>query len=424
MIKVLKRWLYFPIAYYFAFWAGIQLRIWKPRIILVTGSSGKTTLLHLIESQLQTKARYSHHANSSYGIPFDILGLKREKLTPDEWPYLILMAPFRAFKKPFREKLYIVEADSDRPYEGKFLGRFLKPEVTIWLNTSRTHSMNFDRTVRNGKFKTVDAAIAYEFGNYLENAASLVIINSDSELIRKQLERTSVKKILITNKDLKGYEVLSNGTKFQTNKKIYSFNVLLPKNTFYSIEATDALMGYLRLKLDSAFSNFYLPPGRSSIFKGIKNTTIIDSTYNATLDGIQTIIEMFDLYPAQTKWAVLSDMVELGEEEKEEHEKLAQIIAEAKSLSRVILMGPRTLKYTYPLVRERLGEKVLLEKFLTPKEVLNYLLENIQSGETILFKGARFLEGVIEHLLADKNDVRKLCRREKIWEIRRKEWGL
>jgi hypothetical protein len=47
----------------------------------------------------------------------------------------------------------------------------------------------------------------------------------------------------------------------------------------------------------------------------------------------------------------------------------------------------------------------------------------LQGGETILFKGARFMEGVIENLLVDKKDAAKLVRREKIWEIRRKQWG-
>ena len=94
MIKRIKQLLYFPIAYYFRFWAKIQLSLWKPKTIVVTGSSGKTTLLHLIESQIGEKAKYSHRANSSYGIPFDILGLKRETLMFYEWIYLFIAAPF------------------------------------------------------------------------------------------------------------------------------------------------------------------------------------------------------------------------------------------------------------------------------------------------------------------------------------------
>ena len=55
---------------------------------------------------------------------------------------------------------------------------------------------------------------------------------------------------------------------------------------------------------------------------------------------------------------------------------------------------------------------------------IDYLRKEISGSEMLFFKGSRFLEGVIEHLLADKNDINKLCRREKIWKIRRKKWDL
>jgi hypothetical protein len=48
----------------------------------------------------------------------------------------------------------------------------------------------------------------------------------------------------------------------------------------------------------------------------------------------------------------------------------------------------------------------------------------MQGGEVVLFKGARFLEGVIENLLADPQDAKYLCRRGNIWRKRRAEWGL
>ena len=61
---------------------------------------------------------------------------------------------------------------------------------------------------------------------------------------------------------------------------------------------------------------------------------------------------------------------------------------------------------------------------MSPKEVLDYLKDNLAGGEMILFKGARFLEGVIENLLENKEDAAKLARREKVWEIRRRKWDL
>src|SRR6266550_454179 len=107
-MEEVKKILYFPLAWYFRFFASVRLKRWDPKIVIATGSSGKTTLLHLLESQVGDKAKYSHHANSIYGIPFDILDLHRESFQTIEWVGLILRAPIAAFKKPPVEKIYIV----------------------------------------------------------------------------------------------------------------------------------------------------------------------------------------------------------------------------------------------------------------------------------------------------------------------------
>lgn len=416
MIKAIKQALYFPIAYYFRFWANIQLHLWKPRIIVITGSSGKTTLLHLIEAQIGKKAKYSHHANSSYGIPFDILGLTRKNLTLDEWVFLFVLAPFKAFKNKPQEKLYIVEADCDRPGEGKFLASLLNPEITLWISSSLTHSANFDYLVRNRLFASIEEAIAYEFGFFPQYTKTLVIANKDSELIQKQLKRTNAVIENVSIKNLKDYKILNNSTEFITDGKKYVINFIVPKDVFYSIQMVSVLMKDLNLPFDSAFKKLVLPPGRNSIFKGIKNTTIIDSTYNATPDGVKNILEMLDKYPGKFKWLILGDMIELGIREQEEHEKLAEII-NSMDLSKIVLIGPRVSKNTYPKLKSA-------EKFQMPKEGLDYILKNISGGEVMLFKGARFLEGIIEHLLLNKNDAEKLVRREKAWQNRRRDWGL
>lgn len=445
IINKIKKLFYFPLAYYFRLFAQIHLSIWKPIIVVVTGSSGKTTLLHLIESQIHDKAKYSHYANSSYGIPFDILGLRRTNLTIDEWPRLFLLAPFKAFKKPYKEKLYVVEADCDRPYEGKFLAVLLKPKVLLWTNVSRTHTVNFDGLIKNKRFKTVESAIAHEFGYFLQYTTDLAILNSDNELIKKESLRSKSAIKYISQKSLNNYKLFKDHTEFKINAKDYSIKGPLPKETSYSIQMALALLEFLNIKPYLSFSKFKLPPGRCSLFKGIKNTTIIDSSYNATPDGVKSILGMFDLYPNGKKWLVLGDMIELGDEEQEEHEKLAEIIASMR-LEKIILVGPRLLKYTYPkltasdavilngvkdpiqikknkeILRYTQNDKLI--RFIMPRDALEYLLNSLKGGEVMLFKGARFLEGIIEHLLFDKNDIKKLCRREKVWEKRRKKWGL
>jgi len=408
MLGKIKKTLYFPIAYYFRFFAKIQLLIWKPKIIVITGSSGKTTLLHLLESQIKERAEYSHFANSSFGIPFDILGLKRKDLTLDEWPALFLLAPIRAFQKKHTKNLYIVEADCDRPNEGRFLADLLNPEVTCWLSCTKTHSANFRQPIEEN--------IAHEFGYFLEHTKKLSIINNDSVLIQQQIKRSTsiIEKISIEN--LENYHISQNTSEFKIEGKTYKFKFLLPKETYYQIEALLKILRYLNITPDPLFKNFTLPPGRSSLFKGKKDTTILDSSYNTDLESMRVMLNMFDQTPFKNKWVVLGDMVEQGDLEKQEHEALGQII-NSMNLDKVILIGPRLTKYTKPKVKNAIT-------FIYPSEVLKYLEKNLKGKEVILFKGARFLEGIIEQLLLNKEDISKLCRREKIWQERRKQWGL
>ncbi|MGH7203030.1 MAG: glutamate ligase domain-containing protein [Candidatus Levyibacteriota bacterium] len=422
MLARLKRKLYFPIASYFRFFAAMRLRKWNPRIIVVTGSNGKTTLLHMLESQLGDKAKFSHHANSSFGIPFDILDLHRVTLKKSEWFWLFLKAPFQVSRPLPKEKMYIVEADADRPQEGKFLAELLRPEVVLWVSTGRSHSMNFDVLVSEGKFKTVEEAIAYEYGYFLEHCQKLSVIDGDSALEKKQVGRTKQDIVLITKQEtLKNYAVSKAGTKFGIGGEAFSFPWLLPEEAYISIAMCQQVMNYLNLPVDKKFGKFTLPPGRGSIFAGIKGITILDSSYNLTPNSTAAMLNMYKIYHADKKWLVMGDMLELGKEEREEHEKLAQILA-TMDIEKIIFLGPRLIKYTLP-VFEKLSQKEVIT-FEMPKEVLDYVLQHIQGGETILFKGARFMEGIIEHLLQDKSNVALLARREKIWEIRRKQWGL
>jgi UDP-N-acetylmuramoyl-tripeptide--D-alanyl-D-alanine ligase len=414
MLRSLKNRLYFLVAWYFRFFASIRLSRWKPRIVVVTGSNGKTTTMHLIAAILGPIARYSYGANSSFGIPFDILGLKRDSYSPVEWIVFGIKAPLYAMKKPYKEAIYIVEADCDRPGEGMFLSSFLKPEVTVWLSAARTHTMNFDKSVRKGPFANVDDAIAYEFGYFLEQTGKLAIITENS-LIEKQLSRTKAEVHSIRENQLERYEVGLEGTNFLIDGTSYRLPYLLPKETFFGLAAAAELARHLGKESSNNLSRFAMPPGRSSILKGVKDTIIIDSSYNANASSVEVFLRMIEKLPGNT-WLVLGDLTEQGAEEKEEHEKIARMVPKAE-FQKVVLVGPRLKKYALPILPNAIS-------FENPRETLDYLNQSIQGGETLAFKGARFLEGIIEHLLANKADADKLCRREKIWQQRRAQWHL
>jgi UDP-N-acetylmuramyl pentapeptide synthase len=450
MFENLKNLLYFPIASYFKFFAKIRLQRWHPKIVVVTGSNGKTTLLHMLEAQLGEKAKFSHHANSAYGIPFDILDLHRKTLQRSEWFALFFSAPLNVFKPLPKENLYVVEADADRPNEGKFLAELLRPDVTLWVSTGRTHSMNFDHLViptegrvegshttdvlsksevkdssaslgmtKEGAFKTVEEAIAYEYGYFLQYCKSFAVIDGDSSLEVAQTGRTKAKIAAITKKDyLKDYAVKENGTEFHMKDHEYLFKGLLPQEVFLSIAMCREAIDYLELPFDPSFKQFHMPPGRGTLFAGVKETTLIDSTYNGNLGSIKAMLAMFEEFPGKKKWVVIGDMKELGKEEKEEHEALAKVL-NAMDLEQVILVGKLVQKYTLPLITTQVGG------FNRASDAAEYLGTHIKGGEAILFKGSQsvYLEGLIEPLLLHKEDAARLPRQEQFWKSQRQKLG-
>jgi len=426
-LRFLKRHLYFVGAKYFAFFARFVLARWQPTIVTVIGSSGKTTLLHLIESQLGEKAVYSHKANSAFGIPFHILGIERKTFSIGEWFKIFVFAPFKVFRPIPKQGIYVTEADAERPGESELLAKLLRPHVLVWLSLGESHGVNFDRLAKRTGAR-VETAIAHEFGFFPETTRSVIILNKNNPFIVKECGRSSASKIEVGDEQVKNIKTEREKMIFETSSGLFTVPALVPKEVGLSVVAVAEVLSYLKQPINLNFENFKLPPSRSSVLRGNNGTTLVDSTYNAMIDGVRSMLDVFAEYPADgEKWLVLGDMVDQGESERAEHELLAELIKKMKP-ARFVFVGPRLAKYTYPLLtNSNTGgnyDPANNPSVMRPDEALEFLNKNLKGGETILFKGARFLEGVVEKMLENPADANKLCRREVVWVARRKEWGV
>lgn len=416
----LKKKLYFKVAGYFRRFANMVLKRWKPRVIAVTGSAGKTTMLSMLEHEIGKKAHYSHEANSAFGISFDILGLKGIKGSKLKWIWLIIIAPFLGVFKHRKEKFYVVEIDGERPHEAEFLAEWLKPEVTIWVSIGLSHAVQFEKVVEEGKFNDLSEAITAEFANLPANTSKRVYIDADSKLMVEATRGISAKVIPIKKSLMKKYVVYPDSTDFTYGDTTFHFNVPEPKDVAFNLFVLQDLMKYLKLPFNPDFSNLKVAPGRSSYFKGVKGIDIVDSSYNAHMISMASALDMAKRMHAERKWLVIGDIVDQGSLEKEEHEKLAELIAAVKP-EKVVLVGRRTKEYTAPRLKE-LGISAVATT--DPRKALSYIEKRITGKETLIFKGSQYLEWIIEKLLADPKDAKKLCRREKAAVQRRKSWGL
>ena len=228
------------------------------------------------------------------------------------------------------------------------------------------------------------------------------------------------------------YKLLANSSIFNyqiKNQKIkLKFPYLLPEYYKYTFGAALATAQALNLNLKQASLDLQkelnFPPGRMSVFQGIKEITLIDSSYNASR---ATVLGALDLLkeagqkrkkPAcrRAKVFVFGDMRELGKEAKLEHQKVAQKIL--KTVDQLILVGPETKKHVWPIVKNKLPTTW----FKTAWPAANFLKKALKGKEIVLIKGSQntiFLEIVVKALLKYKKDQKYLCRRGKFWENKR-----
>lgn len=419
IIANLKKKFYFVAAGYFKFFANISLKRWHPRVIIITGSAGKTTMLNLVESQLGEKAHYSHNANSAFGIAFDILGQKGVTGSRAHWISLILKTPLLAFTYKRREKFYVVECDGERPHEAEFVAKWLKPEVSCWVSLGRSHAVFYEKEVTSGRFSNIDEAIAHEFATIPENTKKLVLIDGDNETMVEKTANLKAKVEAVKKEQLKSYEVYPEKAIFEIGRRKFEFAEPMPRDVTTQILMLDKLMDYLGEKISTDLSNFKMPPARSNFLHGKKGIKIVDSSYNAHIISMTTVLEMVREMKTTHKWLVIGDIIDQGNLEGEEHKKLAQLLLDTKA-EKVVMIGRRTKKYTAPL----LEGKCDFESFDKPQQALKYLEANLTGKETVIFKGSQYLEWIVEKLLENPDDVEKLARQDAAHKKRRASWGL
>lgn len=418
-VTKLKKKLYLSVANYFKFWSNISLKRWNPRIVIVTGSAGKTTMLNLIESQLGAKAHYSHNANSAFGIAFDILGMRGITGSKLHWISLFLQTPFRAFVYSRKEKFYIVEADGERPHEAEWIAKWLRPEVSVWVTLGRSHAVFYEQEVAAGNFANVDDAIAHEFSTIPANTRKLVIIDGDNEKMLETTKNIEAKVVSVKKDALKSYEVYPDKAIFEFAKHKFVFHDPMPRDVTIQLVMLEKLMKYLNEPINYDLSDFRMPPARSNYLEGKKGIKIIDSSYNAHIISMTTVLDMVKVLHAPHKWLVIGDIIDQGRLEGEEHEKLAQLLLDTK-VENIVLIGRRTKKYTYPLLKN----KTKVQSFDRPQQALKYLEKNLTGKETVIFKGSQYLEWIVEKLLAHPEDVSNLARQDEAHRRRRASWGL
>ncbi|MEK9178277.1 MAG: Mur ligase family protein [Patescibacteria group bacterium] len=412
---------------------GAKIQLWKvrPKIIGVGGASGKTSTAGFIEAILSEKykVRATHGKNSETGIPLSILGISLQDYSYLTWFRVILMVPLKLLFDFEKYDCLVAEMGIDGPKAPKnmeYLLGIISPRTAVLTNITHEHSLNFE-TEEN---KDVLPFIAEEELKLLESlpAQGKAITNGDDLLIGRDLKNIKAEKITVSAKkpaDFKIEEVSISQNSFvvkfsQAGEKFtLKINQALPSYFAYSLIFSVAACFTEGISVKDSIKllekNFTLPAGRSSIFRGIKNTTIIDSSYNSSLEPSLGMLDLLKILGGgKRKVAIVGDMRELGKISKKLHEELAQKIIQTADFC--ILIGPQTAEFVAPFLKQNDSPFAPFKNFT---ELKHRLLSMIEEKDFILVKGSQntlLLERVVELLLKDKNDVKFLARRGEYWD--------
>lgn len=426
---------------YLKFLAKLQLKKFNPVIIGITGSAGKTSarLAASLVLALKGRVKQSHKANSESGIPLNILGITVYQYSFIDWLGIALLAPIKLLTNWQSYDYYIVEMGVDSPYKPKNMSHLLsiiKPHIGIVLNADLVHTEPFDHLVKDKdprrRQKKLIELIAKEKGKLVTTMSSplqVAILNQDQKEIRNLSTHSKARTLTFgTSKqsDIRIVDYKNSHNSFNMTLSYNGFDHKLTiKNTTLSDQYAHTLASAVALGISlgippsrsiKALESAFKPPsGRWTILEGIKGSTIIDSSYNASPFTMrQALLDLKKMAGRKHKIAVLGDMRELGSESKQAHKDLASWCQ--KSANTILLFGSDTKSHTLPIL-ERSGKDV--KHFEYMDDLTTHLKTIIKPSSHILIKGSQntiLLERAVQSILKNKSDASKLARRGKYWD--------
>lgn len=423
--------------------AMFQLKKMGGKVISVTGSVGKTTCKDFLFELLKTKYRVKKtpkSLNSESGVPLAILNQESGYSNPLLW-----LKTFRGIILTLvfdwqRVDFFIIEMGVDKPGDMGYLLSFVKPWASIFLGVKPVHTAAFE------SFADSLLAIYQEKKKLVEALpkGGMAVLNLEDEslkndsLLLESLKKNEVSTIGIVSSSDQARGPLADigsindasssesGLRFSLNEGGNSLELSLPNvlGNDFALTLGSAIilakkLGISDEDLRQSALNFKLAPGRMNLIKGIKDTIIIDSSYNASKFPMLMALDVLAEFKSRRKIAVLGDMRELGQMAKNEHEEVAQKAVQISD--EIVLVGPLMKQFFLPKALE-LGFTVdKIHWFDNSKEAARFTQDQlIKGGEAILVKGSQntiFLERVVFALMLEKEKAKDLlCRQEEYWK--------
>ena len=420
-LKLVLRWM-----------AIVTLKRHCPTVIAITGSVGKSSTKEAVSTVLSSRFRVRQspgNFNNEIGVPLTILGLLDTKQSSMA---RFLMVPFRFLwtlclpRKQYPEML-ILELGIDRVGDMEYLLGFLSPTVGI-LTTISTSHLEF--------FKSL-SVVSREKGRLILSLPKngLAVLNADEPRVMKFKDKTKAAVLSYgfgEGADVRGTHVsffrdattqsIGSSFKLEYGGKIIPVRLpnIIAEHHISAALAAAAVGLFFKmnpLEVAEALRNFQSLPGRMRLFEGVRQSFIVDDTYNASPKSLLAALKTLKSLESSRRVVALGDMLELGADSDRAHRDVAKWILDG-GIQEVFLLGKNMLLAKEEL--ERIGfPGNHVHWFPDPDSLGKQLAVSVCEGDTVLLKGSQGmrLEKAVERVLLDPSGMAaRLCRQSDEWK--------
>lgn len=412
------------------FEAKLLLERARPKIIAITGNVGKTStkdaIYQVLRDHISTRKSEKSY-NSELGVPLTVLGLENAWNNPFLWAKNLFDGLFHALWPVRYPEVLILEMGVDRPGDMKRLTAWIKPDIAVItrLPDMPVHVEHFASPEAVTAEKLILLQVLSPDGTF--------IYNHDDEKARaaaRQVRQASLGfgRYAPTDFTASGDGIVYQnsvpvGFKFSIADKRGAAEFLVPGaigiQYTYNFAAAAAVASLFNISLQEcadSLSRQTPAPGRMRLIDGLKQTTIIDDTYNSSPVALeQALLSLGDLRGVKRKIAVLGDMLELGRFSVEAHKEAGK--SAARTVDLLVTVGVRAKSLAEAAVEAGLAKEQVL-RFDDSRQAGREIQTLIEPGDVILVKGSQGMrmERVVADIMREPNRAEELLvRQSPVW---------
>lgn len=413
-----------------------RLVLWRfrPKIIAITGSVGKTSVKEAVYAVLSKKFRVRKSPksyNSEFGVPLTILGLETEWHSWFGWAKNIIKG-IAAFLTSEYPELLVLEMGVERPGDLDYLLTAVTPYVSVVTAIGEVPV--------HVEFFSGPQSLAFEKGKIVRRTmrGGYTVLNHDDEVVRAMRveargtvttfgfgkgSNVAISQYKLVGSEENPLEGITCKIDYQGSTVPLKLRGVFGKQQAYAAAAAVAVGVAFKMNLLSiveALAEGYQPlPGRLRLIEGVKGTWILDDSYNASPMAMHAALDLLHDAPVAhrgRKIAVLGDMLEIGKFTIQAHQAMGEL---ARSIVDILfVVGPRA-KFIAKEARERGMDPSRIFEFSRSEDAGQKIQEVLASCDMVLVKGSQAMrmEKIVEEIMAHPEDAKELlCRQETYWK--------